>query len=80
MDIQIWGNFLQVFDLGESRPDKVLHQLYRNLGMLKDNGDLLAAHIEKNLRLIVSYLLSLDFSCIVYQWEFMTERLLQLQL
>ncbi|XP_038906007.1 diacylglycerol kinase 5-like isoform X1 [Benincasa hispida] len=44
----------QVFDLGESRPDKVLHQLYHNFGMLKDNGDLLAAHIEKNLRLIVA--------------------------
>lgn len=80
MDVQIWGNFLQVFDLGESRPDKVLHQLYCNLGILKDNGDLLAAHVEKNLRLIVSYLLNLDFSCIVYQWEFVIERLLQFQL
>ncbi|XP_022142919.1 diacylglycerol kinase 5-like isoform X1 [Momordica charantia] len=44
----------QVFDLGENVPDKVLHQLYNNLGLLKDRGDLLAAHIEKNLRLIVA--------------------------
>lgn len=77
MDVRIWGNFLQVFDLGESLPDKVLHRLYHNLGMLKDKGDLLAAHIEKNLKLIVSYLSSWDFTYIVYQWEHMIECLLR---
>ena len=45
----------QVFDLGEKAPDKVLHQLYANLGKLKQSGDKSALEIEKRLRLIVSF-------------------------
>ncbi|XP_024024890.1 diacylglycerol kinase 5 isoform X2 [Morus notabilis] len=44
----------QVFDLGENAPDKVLHQLYANLGKLKHSGDAFAAEIEKRLRIIVA--------------------------
>ncbi|KAJ6853380.1 diacylglycerol kinase 5-like [Iris pallida] len=45
-------NKSQVFDLGEEAPEKVLHRLYANLERLKNNGDDLAAEIEKKLRLI----------------------------
>ncbi|KAM7251163.1 hypothetical protein ACFE04_023046 [Oxalis oulophora] len=44
----------QVFDLGENAPDKVLHQLYVTLETLKNNGDVLAADIQKSLRIIVA--------------------------
>ncbi|OAY74989.1 diacylglycerol kinase 5-like isoform X2 [Ananas comosus] len=47
-------NKLQVFDLGEEAPDKVLHKLYRNFERLKSLGDIGAANIQKNLRLIVA--------------------------
>ncbi|WOL03439.1 diacylglycerol kinase 5-like [Canna indica] len=47
-------NRVQVFDLGEDAPDKVLHKLYGNLEKLKSEGDPLAAHIEATLRLIVA--------------------------
>lgn len=43
----------QVFDLGESAPDKVLHQIYVTLEVLKNNGDDLADEIQKKLRIIV---------------------------
>jgi hypothetical protein len=46
----------QVFDLGEMAPDKVLHQLYVTLETLKYGGDVLAAEIQKKLRIIVSLL------------------------
>ncbi|XP_043807378.1 diacylglycerol kinase 5 isoform X2 [Manihot esculenta] len=42
----------QVIDLGEKTPDKVLHQIYATLQTLKNNGDELAAEIEKRLRII----------------------------
>lgn len=58
---QVFGLLcLQVFDLGEEAPDKVLHQLYGNIEKLKSEGDHLAAHIEKTLRLIVSEMLQND--------------------
>ncbi|RRT53428.1 hypothetical protein B296_00028358, partial [Ensete ventricosum] len=41
-----------VFDLGEEAPDKVLHRLYANFEKLKSDGDGLAEHIERTLRLI----------------------------
>ncbi|KAK9269350.1 hypothetical protein L1049_001121 [Liquidambar formosana] len=44
----------QVFDLGEEAPDKVLHQLYVTLEMLKSSGDVLAAEIQKRLRIVVA--------------------------
>ncbi|KAK4803718.1 hypothetical protein SAY86_003535 [Trapa natans] len=44
----------QVFDLGESSPDKVLHQLYVTLEVLKNNGDELAIEVQKKLRIIVA--------------------------
>ncbi|PON92387.1 Diacylglycerol kinase [Trema orientale] len=44
----------QVFDLGEKAPDKVLHQLYVTLERLKCSGDVVAAEIQKRLRLIVA--------------------------
>jgi len=47
-------NEAQVFDLSEESPDKVLHKLYANFEKLKCNGDMLATHIERNLRLIVA--------------------------
>ncbi|ONK65682.1 uncharacterized protein A4U43_C07F39610 [Asparagus officinalis] len=47
-------NELQVFDLKEEAPDKVLHRLYSNLEKLKSDGDNLAAEIQKRLRLIVA--------------------------
>ncbi|KAK1308894.1 Diacylglycerol kinase 5 [Acorus calamus] len=47
-------NKLQVFDLGEEAPDKVLHRLYRNLERLKSNGSEFAAEIQKRLRIIVA--------------------------
>lgn len=43
----------QVFDLGEKAPDKVLHDLYVTLELLKGNGDTLAIDILKSLRIIV---------------------------
>jgi hypothetical protein len=46
----------QVFDLGEVAPDKVLHQLYGTLETLKYSEDVLAAEIQKKLRIIVSLL------------------------
>ncbi|KAM0952406.1 putative diacylglycerol kinase (ATP) [Dioscorea sansibarensis] len=47
-------NKVQVFDLGEEAPDKVLHKLYANLEALKLRGDELADQIQKGLRLIVA--------------------------
>ncbi|XP_078175485.1 diacylglycerol kinase 1-like isoform X5 [Carex rostrata] len=47
-------NKLQVFDLGEEGPDKVLSRIYANLERLKNRGDRLAEYIQKNLRLIVA--------------------------
>ncbi|KAG6521151.1 hypothetical protein ZIOFF_018217 [Zingiber officinale] len=47
-------NIVQVFDLGEEAPDKVLYRLYANFEKLKSEGDRLAEHIEKKLRLIVA--------------------------
>ncbi|URE27951.1 Diacylglycerol kinase [Musa troglodytarum] len=47
-------NKLQVFNLKEEAPDKVLHKLYGNLEKLKSNGDHLAAEILNRLRLIVA--------------------------
>ncbi|OWM88691.1 diacylglycerol kinase 5-like isoform X2 [Punica granatum] len=44
----------QVFDLGESAPDKVLHQLYVTLEVLKSNGDDFAHEVQKKLRIIVA--------------------------
>ncbi|KAG8386255.1 hypothetical protein BUALT_Bualt03G0129900 [Buddleja alternifolia] len=44
----------QVFDLGEKKPDKVLHELYINLEKHKQNGDDLAAEIQRRLRIIVA--------------------------
>ncbi|KAJ6752148.1 hypothetical protein OIU85_002561 [Salix viminalis] len=44
----------QVIDLGEKKPDKVLHQVYARLHKLKCNGDQFAAEIEKRLRIIVA--------------------------
>nr|XP_008386087.2 diacylglycerol kinase 5-like isoform X2 [Malus domestica] len=44
----------QVIDLGEKAPDKVLHKLYVTLETLKSGGDVLAAEIEKRLRIIVA--------------------------
>ncbi|KAB5521520.1 hypothetical protein DKX38_025839 [Salix brachista] len=44
----------QVIDLGEKKPDKVLHQVYARLHKLKCNGDQFAAAIEKRLRIIVA--------------------------
>ncbi|XVF78038.1 hypothetical protein PTKIN_Ptkin14bG0096200 [Pterospermum kingtungense] len=61
---QLGGNLLhtycsvlnknQVFDLGEIKPDMVLHQIYANLGGLKQSGDLLASAIQNSLRIIVA--------------------------
>nr|XP_029120963.1 diacylglycerol kinase 5 isoform X3 [Elaeis guineensis] len=47
-------NKVQVFDLSEEAPDKVLHKLYHNLEKLKSEGDNLAAEIQRRLRLIVA--------------------------
>ncbi|KAG6497812.1 hypothetical protein ZIOFF_045718 [Zingiber officinale] len=47
-------NKVQVFDLGEEAPDKVLYNLYANFEKLKSEGDRFANHIEKKLRLIVA--------------------------
>ncbi|XP_024450025.1 diacylglycerol kinase 1 isoform X3 [Populus trichocarpa] len=44
----------QVIDLGEKKPDKVLHEVYARLHKLKCNGDQFAAEIEKRLRIIVA--------------------------
>ncbi|XVF04070.1 hypothetical protein REPUB_Repub05bG0049500 [Reevesia pubescens] len=44
----------QVFDLVETKPDKVLHQIYANLGTLKQCGDVLASAIQNSLRIIVA--------------------------
>ncbi|XP_073137073.1 diacylglycerol kinase 1-like [Henckelia pumila] len=44
----------QVFDLGEKKPDEVLHQLYFNLEKHKQNGDGLSADILRRLRIIVA--------------------------
>lgn len=52
--IEISCPIFQVFDLGEMAPDKVLHQLYATLETLKYCGDVLAAEIQKRLRIIVS--------------------------
>ncbi|XP_039040982.1 diacylglycerol kinase 5-like [Hibiscus syriacus] len=61
---QLGGNLLstyrsvlnanQVFDLGETKPDKVLRQIYASLGSLKQRGDVLASAIENSLRIIVA--------------------------
>ncbi|XP_072970483.1 diacylglycerol kinase 1-like isoform X2 [Typha angustifolia] len=47
-------NKLQVFDLGEEAPDKVLCRIYGNFEKLKSHGNSPAAHIQNNLRLIVA--------------------------
>ncbi|XP_038691168.1 diacylglycerol kinase 5-like isoform X2 [Tripterygium wilfordii] len=47
-------NKKQVFDLGDSAPDKVLRQIYTNLQTLKYNGDTVASAIESRLRIIVA--------------------------
>ncbi|KAJ3696063.1 hypothetical protein LUZ60_001440 [Juncus effusus] len=47
-------NPLQVFDLEESSPDKVLQNIYDNFVRLKSDGDSLAAEIQKRLKLIVA--------------------------
>ncbi|XP_040375562.1 diacylglycerol kinase 5 isoform X3 [Rosa chinensis] len=44
----------QVFDLGQTAPDKVLHKLYVALETLKGRGDVLAADIQKRLRIIAA--------------------------
>lgn len=44
----------QVFDLQEKAPDKVLHQLYVTLEMLKNGGDGLAAEVQRKLRIVVA--------------------------
>ncbi|XP_031375276.1 diacylglycerol kinase 5-like [Punica granatum] len=41
----------QVFDLGESAPNKVLHQFYVTLEVLKNNGDDFADEVQKKLRI-----------------------------
>lgn len=46
---------IQVIDLGEEAPEKVLHRLFCNFETLKSKGDTLAAEIERRLRIIVSY-------------------------
>ncbi|RZS17670.1 hypothetical protein BHM03_00049843 [Ensete ventricosum] len=48
-----WDSML-VFDLGEEVPDKVLQRLYANFEKLKAEGDKLAEHIERTLRVIVA--------------------------
>nr|XP_029122689.1 diacylglycerol kinase 5 isoform X3 [Elaeis guineensis] len=45
-------NRVQVYDLGEEAPDKVLQRLYGYFEKLKSDGDTLAAEIQKRLRLI----------------------------
>ncbi|XP_010931893.1 diacylglycerol kinase 1 isoform X1 [Elaeis guineensis] len=47
-------NRVQVYDLGEEAPDKVLQRLYGYFEKLKSDGDTLAAEIQKRLRLIVA--------------------------
>lgn len=65
--------FLQVYDLRERTPDKVLHQLYSNLEKHKQNGDSLSLEIEKRLRIIVSpvssllVLMTCSVMCILYR-------------
>ncbi|KAK3427060.1 hypothetical protein EUGRSUZ_F03363 [Eucalyptus grandis] len=44
----------QVFDLGEIAPGEVLQELYKNLEILKQDGDPLASEIQKRLKLIVA--------------------------
>ncbi|XP_039170787.1 diacylglycerol kinase 5 isoform X7 [Eucalyptus grandis] len=44
----------QVFDLGEIAPGEVLRELYKNLEILKQDGDPLASEIQKRLKLIVA--------------------------
>lgn len=56
MEMTLHNNF-QVFDLGETAPDKVLHGLYGNLERLKSKGHGLAAKVEEKLRIIVSCVL-----------------------
>lgn len=61
---QLGGNLLltcrrllnknQVFDLGEKKPDNVLHQIYYNLEKHKQNGDKFSAEIQRRLRLLVA--------------------------
>ncbi|GKD60908.1 diacylglycerol kinase 5-like protein [Tanacetum coccineum] len=45
---------LNVFDLSEKAPDKVLHQLFLNLKKNKHDGDSLVSEIQKKLRIIVA--------------------------
>ncbi|KAJ4754514.1 Diacylglycerol kinase [Rhynchospora pubera] len=47
-------NPLQVFDLGQDAPEKILCKIYGNLERLISNGDNVAAEIKKRLRLIVA--------------------------
>lgn len=47
---------IQVFDLGEEAPDKVLSRIFLNLERLKNEGDDLAIIIQEKLRIIVSLL------------------------
>ncbi|OMO80448.1 hypothetical protein CCACVL1_12953 [Corchorus capsularis] len=44
----------QVYDLFETKPDKVLHQIYATLGSLKQHGDDFASAILDSLRIIVA--------------------------
>lgn len=46
---------LQVFDLGELTPDKVLRTIYANIENLKLRGDQFAMKTMERLKLIVSY-------------------------
>ncbi|XP_021288384.1 diacylglycerol kinase 5-like isoform X2 [Herrania umbratica] len=47
-------NKKQVFDLRETKPDKVLHQIFATLGTLEQHGDVLAPAIQNSLRIIVA--------------------------
>lgn len=47
-------NHSQVFDVGETSPDQVLHRFLGNLEKLKAQNDEVAAEIRANLRIIVA--------------------------
>jgi len=49
-----WKCKFQVFDLGETAPDKALRTVYANLESLKKRGDQYAMEIVERLKLIVS--------------------------
>lgn len=60
---------VQVFDVGEEAPDKVLRRIYLNLETLKRNGDELAGRIEERLRIIVSSVTVDTFWCLCFLIE-----------